>query len=269
MPNWATNHLTISGKEELIADLVKQVATPYETEHLDFDSKSLKVVTKTGDFLLWNCIRPIDMDTYYGRDEYEETLAKWNAPKPSTKDVTDSIIKAVEQMTTDMTSETFDVAESIARMQEDIATKQDWYNWNIRNWGTKWEINEENSGFMERRDGFVKYYFSTAWSCPAEALDNLAKQYPELSFDLTSIDESDMWALEMAWGDGQRGFEIELPITHTLKMALHGECWACGAGNEDYFDLSDIDPQYRKDMGCDLESEIDLFVSQLNSEDDK
>jgi hypothetical protein len=261
MPNWATNHLSISGDEKLVAELVSQVATPYETEHLDYESKSLKLVTKTGDFLLWNCIRPIDMDTYYGRSEYEETLAKWNEPKPSTKDVTDNILKAVEKMTTDMTSPEFDVAESIARMNEDIATKQDWYNWNIRNWGTKWDISDDSAEVMERRNGFVKYYFSTAWSCPAEALDNLAKQYPTLSFTLVSIDESDLWALEMGWGKGDRSYEIELPITHTLKMALHGECWACSPANDD------IDPKYREEMGCNLESEIDLFLSTINTED--
>lgn len=262
MPNWATNHLSISGDEATIAELIKQVATPYETEYLDYDSKSLKVVTKEGVFLLWNCIRPIDMDTYYGRHEYGETLAKWNAPKPSAKDVTDNILKAVEKMTADLTSPEFDVAESIARMNEDIATKQDWYNWNIRNWGTKWEISDDSSEIMERRNGYVKYYFDTAWSCPAEALGNLAKQYPTLSFTLISVDENDMWALEMGWGKGEREYEIELPITHTLKMALHGECWACSPDNDDF------DPQYRKEMGCDLESEIDLFVSQLNAEEE-
>ena len=51
----------------------------------------------------------------------------------------------------------------------------DWYNWSINNWGTKWNSVDTE---VEQRDGTLIYRFETAWDAPrriAEALLRMQK----------------------------------------------------------------------------------------------
>lgn len=64
-----------------------------------------------------------------------------------------------------------------------------WYDWQIKNWGTKWDIDAE---LLEDEEcGQLRYSFSSAWAPPIEALKNASKLYPELVFIL-SYDEPGM-----------------------------------------------------------------------------
>jgi hypothetical protein len=46
-----------------------------------------------------------------------------------------------------------------------------WYDWNISNWGTKWDIELENVLVSEGKT--LSAYFSSAWSPPVEAYAKL------------------------------------------------------------------------------------------------
>ena len=57
-----------------------------------------------------------------------------------------------------------------------------WYDWQIANWGTKWDIDAELS-----EDGDEKrllFNFDTAWSPPTVAIAELSNQFPKLTFTL-------------------------------------------------------------------------------------
>ena len=80
-----------------------------------------------------------------------------------------------------------------------------WYNWNIRNWGTKWDVAVSNESqysdtYMEETEdewtASVFYNFNTAWGIPEAALVNLSSQYPDLLFTL-SYEEETGWGGEM------------------------------------------------------------------------
>jgi hypothetical protein len=63
----------------------------------------------------------------------------------------------------------------------------DWYHWSIANWGTKWdayEYAEKSSG-----SGFFVFKFDTAWSFPEPIFEKLSALYPELRFEIESVDE--------------------------------------------------------------------------------
>ena len=87
-----------------------------------------------------------------------------------------------------------------------------WYDWNIRNWGTKWDVavsgdEKHPETYMEgptpNGDNLVVYYnFNTAWSRPLPALENLSAQYPDLLFTL-SYEEETGWGGEMEILRGQ------------------------------------------------------------------
>lgn len=64
--------------------------------------------------------------------------------------------------------------------------KDNWRDWNIVHWGTKWN----SYGYDETKefDG-EQVTFKTAWSCPEPVIKTLAVKYPKLSFELQWADE--------------------------------------------------------------------------------
>jgi hypothetical protein len=90
--------------------------------------------------------------------------------------------------------------------------QNDWYNWNIRNWGVKWDVavregDEYPDTYMEgpvvNGDNKAVYYnFNTAWGVPTNAISNLSSQYPALLFSL-SYQEETGWGGEMEFLRGE------------------------------------------------------------------
>ena len=62
-----------------------------------------------------------------------------------------------------------------------------WYDWAIRNWGTKW--GSYSSSIKQEGKTFVKYDFDSAWSPPIEGLIKISKKYPTLNFELKYEEE--------------------------------------------------------------------------------
>jgi hypothetical protein len=56
------------------------------------------------------------------------------------------------------------------------------FDWERANWGCKWGA--ANSVIVEEWEGHAEYSFDTAWSPPIEFFENLAKQWPSLTFVL-------------------------------------------------------------------------------------
>lgn len=73
----------------------------------------------------------------------------------------------------------------------DQSGRDHWYNWNIRNWGVKWEAKNvyEKDDFTEG-DGETFFNFETAWGIPDNALLTLSEQYPTASFELEYEEET-------------------------------------------------------------------------------
>jgi hypothetical protein len=87
----------------------------------------------------------------------------------------------------------------------------DWYNFNVREWGTKWDVavsedDKHPDTYMEEAENgenYVVYYnFNTAWSRPLGAISKLSAQYPTLLFTL-SYEEETGWGGEMEFLRGE------------------------------------------------------------------
>jgi len=71
-----------------------------------------------------------------------------------------------------------------------------WYDWNVRNWGTKWDVaihdkdEYPDTELMEESETSLAYRFNTAWSPPTEAISKLSEQYPDLDFELSYEEET-------------------------------------------------------------------------------
>lgn len=59
-----------------------------------------------------------------------------------------------------------------------------WYDWQISNWGTKW-----NAYDQIHSEGDNVITFDTAWSTPYNAMAHLSAKYPELTFKVKYADE--------------------------------------------------------------------------------
>lgn len=65
----------------------------------------------------------------------------------------------------------------------------DWYNWNIANWGTKWDAYDVQ---LDRQDdNYLAIHFSSAWSPPEPVVHAMQEQHPELAISM-EFDESGM-----------------------------------------------------------------------------
>lgn len=70
---------------------------------------------------------------------------------------------------------------------------EDWYQWSIKNWGTKWDSCETslNYNIVLRDKGQMGYSFSTAWAPPIPVYDELANMFPNINIFI-NYDESGM-----------------------------------------------------------------------------
>ena len=186
MPNWSSNRVTITGPEVDIAALVEQLSRPYTRPHEEWldragdgtyvrrEAPRITTHTYEGAFLLWNII----------------------APDPSTMD---QYIQQPRRRPTGAVVENADGTISVQLDPENFAVSwfesNSWYDWNIRVWGTKWEVSDAR--IDKRSNGEVVYSFDTAWSVPWGALEVLSEQYPFLTFHVIADNEVG----ETQWAD--------------------------------------------------------------------
>ena len=206
MPNWVFNGLTIEGNPEQVKSLIKQMNKPFKQMH---DS--------------WN------IDTHQQEKKVtlypEPIFAFHNIYSYLDHNVTDEEYLAQPPSTTDFAG--WMKFES-----------NDWYNFNNREWGTKWDVAvSENMDYpdttieeAENGENYVVHYnFNTAWSRPIPAIQKLSAQYPTLLFTL-SYEEETGWGGEMEFLRGEIISESEYDnkcrdcdFTNTLEW-----CEDCG-----------------------------------------
>ena len=176
MPNWCYNSLTIEGSAEDISAIKQQVSQPFTRDHENYDMDQKKMVWKT-----YQYNNPV--------------FAFWNIVKP-----------------TDL--ETYALQKDPKQDPNIINFEGDnWYDWNVRNWGTKWDVSVSDdeqwpeTELVEDWSDRLIYSFNTAWSPPLQAIEELSKQYPNVEFTL-SYEEETGWGGEHLFVDGN-GTEIE------------------------------------------------------------
>ena len=219
MPNWASSTVTISGDDKTIQEIKTRLSTPYQSAWngtKDWNGRTINH-TVTGDFLCWNIIKPDNLDLYLEKEEraFNEIVRDNKLNELDTR--TDEEKQAENSMETIM-----------GRVIEEMATGMGWYEWNCRNWGTKWETEGEGNHLIDELPAIeggttLVYCLTSAWSPPAEALQSLAQQYPNISIGLVSIDESDCFACEGEWDNGE-GTVYDVDITHEMGMEVRGYC---------------------------------------------
>lgn len=71
--------------------------------------------------------------------------------------------------------------------EEKYGEENCWYDWSIKNWGTKWNAYHQLHDRSSAEDGVV--YFDTAWSGVPELMSKLARIFPDVTFYYEFADE--------------------------------------------------------------------------------
>ena len=189
MPNWVYNGLTIEGNPDLVNDLVRMMNRPFVMIH---DSWNME----TKDMEVKQTTYPNPVFAFHNiwnhRQEGIDDLEYVKQPKRSDLPVDNG----------QWWKDTMAIAE----------VDNSWYNWNVRNWGTKWDVAvDENNKYPEtyiegptkNGENLVVYYnFNTAWSPPFPAMEKLSAQYPSLLLTL-SYEEETGWGGEAEFLRGE------------------------------------------------------------------
>jgi hypothetical protein len=173
MPNWVYNGLTVEGNPDSVKKMMAQLNKPFTQLHDSWD------VSKNT-FMKKNTLYAEPIFAFHNIYNYmdagiteEEYLSQPDHSLP--------IQEAMKCLT------------------------NDWYNFNIREWGTKWDVavsvNDKypDTNMEDTANGdnhVVHYNFNTAWSRPMGALTKLSAQYPDLLFTL-SYEEETGWGGEL------------------------------------------------------------------------
>jgi hypothetical protein len=180
MPNWVFSGLTIEGSPDEINKLVNQMNKPFK---------------KVSDS--WN------IKTH----EMEKTLFTYPNPVFAFHNIYSHEQDGVsDEDYMKQPDYTLPIGEAMQ------FKGNDWYSWNVRNWGTKWDVavsaddkhpETYTEGPTPNGNNLVVYYnFNTAWSPAFPAISKLSAQYPSLLFTL-SYEEETGWGGECEFLRGE------------------------------------------------------------------
>lgn len=82
-----------------------------------------------------------------------------------------------------------------------------WYDWNIANWGTKWDCSSSECGYQTDEKTYFSVHFDSAWSPPSNWFYKVAQMYPKLNFKLSYYECGCWFAGVMYSQNGEVGEE--------------------------------------------------------------
>ena len=109
---------------------------------------------------------------------------------------------------------------------------KDWYDWNVANWGTKWDFELDSKDQVDANT--VTASFDSAWAPPTAAYEKLM----ELGFEIEAMYYEPGMQFVGKWDNGVDDyFEYGGETSETVRESI-------GAELDDYFGISDELAQY-------------------------
>jgi hypothetical protein len=200
MPNWVYNKMTINGSKEELLAFMNKASQQHETRWLseqwirNEDGTNTKVPDEE---------RKIEIELSEASD-----LSFWNFIKPNQE-----LIDSGEYFGTKGWSEGKELGN----------TEGNWYQWNIANWGVKWNASDVYCE-GETTDGEIIYNYQTPWSIPMPVMLAMTEQHPNLDFHWW-CEEEQGWGGDYAGKGGEfyTNYEWEIPESHADYVAKDDE----------------------------------------------
>jgi hypothetical protein len=113
-------------------------------------------------------------------------------------------------------------------------TAGNWYNWNIANWGCKWDA--RTPYITENSSESIDIAFETPWGPPDPVFYAMAKQYPDLTFEVRWEEEQGFGA-ELFGVDGEFSLvkEWDIPGSHADHVEQDKECHCQIDSDQEYW----------------------------------
>jgi hypothetical protein len=225
MPNWVYNNLSVSGKTEDLLAFAEKASRRHETLWLTDKWKRNEDGTNTE---VPESERKIEVEL-----SEENPLSFWNFVAPTDEEKPYYFghkTKAEDEDDPDATAD--------ERMAKALTfSGSGWYDWNIRNWGVKWDAGDaELDTDLSELDGTINntisYRFQTAWGIPIEAITAMVRQHRELDFDLSSEEEQG-WGAEFTSSDADDELDERSLITT--------DEWSIPESHEDFAKRGNVD----------------------------
>jgi len=194
MPNWVSNSVRVTGDKKELQRFAEQAGRKHKERRME--------------------LGPNGVEWVWADTQVEEHLSFWNFVQPD-----ESIL-----------DEYWGAERQDLSLEERLQHKTNhWYDWNIRNWGCKWDAKDV---YFEDWDGELAYDFETPWSYPEDVLVAMVAQYPTLTFSIRFLEEQG-WGGEALGMNGEFSItdEWDIPDTHEERMLHIGYCH-CEEANE-------------------------------------
>lgn len=141
-------------------------------------------------------------------------------------------------------------------------TEYNWYNFNVREWGTKWDIGVgdgesfSDTELQNESETHLSYRFNTAWSPPLPVIEQLSLQYPKLEITL-EYEEEQGWGGEILWTEEGSTVinEYDIPDSHK-DFVDRDQIHNCRCQNE-------VEEDYWYDDCPDKKKVIEVFATRL------
>jgi hypothetical protein len=151
MPNWCSNRLTVFGTEHALTSFLSAAGT----EQRSFSFQALLPCP--------------------------QELQEVTSGHTTIEGVSVTVWRSVEQAD----GKTLQIRisdEDIERFKREYGATN-WYDWQIQNWGTKWDVDAHVSS-DSIHDGEVAIDFETAWSPPKDFVCTVSQKFTSLTFTL-------------------------------------------------------------------------------------
>lgn len=187
MPNHVTNILNVTGPTEDVERF--RVAVSFENPALQEHYKKRCLAEAESN--------KKDMEKYpegtpgykYAKSQYERNLEDSKKPYDAILDF-NGTVPLPEELMGSVSGSPSTIPDWQKEKSAELIKKygaDNWYTYNINNWGTKWNAYDV-SDIKKINDG-LQYKFDTAWSPPSAWLEKTSQQYPTLEFENNYLSE--------------------------------------------------------------------------------
>ena len=134
-----------------------------------------------------------------------------------------------------------------------LHNRNNWYNWNNRNWGCKWDARVHYANAEEKQ---LTYEFDTAWAPPIQVIETLAETYPDLEITMRYVEEQGWGGEHLFQGSDSNEIKSwDIPETHEESVKAFGECWHCQDMGNLYQDCPESQASQSHDRDIELMGE--------------
>jgi hypothetical protein len=186
MANHTDNILTISANEKTIKEIKNLIIGKDENDELivDFNKiipmpEELNITSGSVGDQAYTCL--------YGTDEDIKTYLGYQWVKDAGVKTREELIKFLEDKAGGTDGLSWRELGERYKNNKEKYGETTWYDWNIKNWGTKW--NSYNATILNETETEIEVAFQTAWSAPIPVYEKLSELFEDATISAYWNDE--------------------------------------------------------------------------------